>query len=88
MFWESREQADLRQWNLLPAAVEVAQLELPAGMHRVQLRVHAVNQDTLGPFSDQLEIPVTIEDGRNTFVLCFRPLGKLLGVQSNRQAGG
>ena len=88
MFWESGEQADLRQWNLLPAAVEVAQMELPAGNHRVQLQVNSANQDTPGPPADQLEIPVTVEDGRNTFVVCFRPHDTLVGVQSSTQAGG
>lgn len=82
MFWESREQADLRQWNLLPAAVEVAQMRLPAGSHRVQLRVYAAGGDGTGHPSDQLEIPVNIQDGQNTFVVCFRPYDRLTGVQS------
>ena len=82
--WESREKADTRQWNLLPAAVEVAQMELPAGQHTVQLVVHSTTVDNSTHPVDQLEIPVMIEDGRNTFVLCFRLQGKLIGVQSNR----
>jgi hypothetical protein len=83
MFWESREQADLRQWNLLPAAVEVAQMKLPAGSHRVQLRVYAASRDAAGSPSDQLEIPVNIQNGQNTFVVCFRPYNRLVGVQSS-----
>jgi hypothetical protein len=82
--WESREKADLRQWNLLPAAVEVAQMELPAGQHTVTLEVHSTSVDTSTHPVDQLEIPVMIVDGRNTYVVCFRPQGKLIGVQSNR----
>jgi len=82
--WESREKADTRQWNLLPAAVEVAQMELPAGQHTVQLVVHSATVENSSHAVDQLEIPVMIEDGRNTFVVCFRLQGKLIGVQSNR----
>jgi len=82
--WESREKADLRQWNLLPAAIEVAQMELPAGQHSVKLEVHSMNSDNSAHPVDQREIPVMIEDGRNTYVVCFRPQGKLIGVQSNR----
>jgi hypothetical protein len=82
--WESREKADIRQWNLLPAAVEVAQMELPAGQHTVQLVVHSTTVDNSTHPVDQLEIPVMIEDGRNTFIVCFRLQGKLIGVQSNR----
>ncbi len=82
--WESREKADTRQWNFLPAAVEIAQMELPAGQHTVQLVVHSTNPTNSANPVDQLEIPVMIEDGRNTFVVCFRLQGKLIGVQSNR----
>lgn len=83
-FWESREQADLRHWNLLPAAIEVAQLELPAGDHTVRLQVQTENQSAAESILHEVTLPVTIENGRNTFVLCFRPENRLLGVQSNR----
>ncbi len=82
--WESREQADLRQWNLLPAAIELTQMELPAGRHIVRLEVHPSGHGTATHPIDRLELPVTIEDGHNTFVVCFRLQGKLQGVQSNR----
>lgn len=81
-FWESRERADVRHWTLLPAAIEVAQLELPVGEHRVTLQVHSATADADNPPSDQLELPVTIEDGQNTFVVCFRPQSRLVGVQT------
>ncbi|MCH2201328.1 MAG: hypothetical protein MK102_05135 [Fuerstiella sp.] len=86
LFWEAHEQADLRQWNLLPAAVEVVQMELPAGNHRVNLQVFPSNQQASGIPADQVELPVTIEDGRNTFVVCFRPYSRLAGVQCSRPA--
>lgn len=82
--WESREQADLRHWNLLPAAVEVTQFELPAGEHTVTLQVRSSTGGTDAAIADQLQLPVTIDNGRNTFVVCFQPQGKLQGVQSNQ----
>lgn len=87
MYWESREQADLRQWYLLPAAVEVVQMELPVGVHGVQLQVEAARRDKQGRCSDRLETPVRIEDGRNTFLLCFRPEDRLLAVQCSAEQG-
>lgn len=82
-FWESRERADLRHWTLLPAAIEVAQLELPAGEHQVTLQVCSAAAGSEERVSDQLQLPVVIEDGRNTFVVCFRPAGRLVGVQTS-----
>lgn len=81
--WESLEKADLRHCELLPAAIELAQLELPAGDHQVTLQVVpcTTRQDDL--VREQVQLPVTIEDGRNTFVVCFRPRDRLVGIQSN-----
>ena len=84
MIWEAHERPDLRQWNLLPAAIEVAQMELPAGNHTVRLQVFPERQQSPGRPVDQVELPVMIEDGRNTFVVCFRPRNRLVGIQCNR----
>lgn len=82
--WESRERADLRYWNLLPAAVEVTQFELPAGDHQVTLQVRSATAGTGKAIANQLQLPVTIDNGRNTFVVCYQSQGQLSGVQSNR----
>ena len=79
--WEAAEQADLRHWELLPEAIEVAQLELPAGTHLVTLDVRS--EFGPGGIRDRQEIPVTIENGRNTFVICFRPEDRLVGIHSD-----
>jgi len=81
--WESFEKADLRHCELLPAAIELAQLELPAGDHQITLQVVPCNgtQEAFG--REQLQVPITIEDGRNTFIVCFRPREKLVGIQNN-----
>ncbi len=81
--WESLEQADLRHCELLPAAVELAQLELPAGDHQVTLQVVPCNTKQDDLLREQVQLPVTIEDGRNTFVVCFRPRDRLVGIQNN-----
>ena len=39
VLWEPMERADLRQWELLPETIELAQLELPAGRHILRLTV-------------------------------------------------
>jgi len=80
--WEALEKADLRHCRLLPASVEIAQMELPVGEHQIRLQVVTNNA---GPDSrplDELQVPITINDARNTFVVCFRPQSRLVAVQS------
>ncbi len=84
VLWESRERADLRHWNLLPAGIELAQMELPAGRHSVRLQVVPSGAGDSAVVADQLEIPVTVENGRNTYVVCFRPGATLVNAQTNR----
>ena len=81
--WESLEKADLRHCELLPAAIELAQLELPVGAHQVTLQVVPCGGMLENPVTEQIQLPVKIEDGQNTFIICFRPRERLVGVQSN-----
>jgi len=81
--WEALEKPDLRHCELLPSAIELAQLELPAGEHHVTLQVVPSNGISNHHVAQQIQMPVTIEDGRNTFVVCFRPRENLLGIQAN-----
>ena len=66
--WEATEAADTRCWGLLPREIQVVRVELPVGPHDIQLTpVLASRSAVAGP-----RLPVTIEDGRNTFLLaCF-----------------
>ncbi len=68
--WEAMEKPDTRSWKLLPARVDVAMSELPAGVWQTNLNC--------GNGSSAV-IPVHIEDGRNTFVVCFIPQRSLTG---------
>ncbi|MEZ6132546.1 MAG: hypothetical protein R3C59_28100 [Planctomycetaceae bacterium] len=79
MAWEALEKADTRHLHLLPERVEVLQMELPAGRHAIDLwSAPAAGQNTLNP-AQALRVSVTIDDGRNTFVLCFRPHDRFAG---------
>ncbi len=69
--WEAMEKPDTRSWRLLPARIEVARSELPAGTWEASL-------DTSGG-SGLTRFPVHIENGRNTYVVCFVPQRSLSG---------
>ncbi len=75
VLWEATEKADTRCWGLLPDRIQVLRLELPAGQHRLGLQA-AGNHSPRG-----VEHPttVTIDDGRNTYVLACFPDAKLVG---------
>ncbi len=66
--WEATEAADTRCWGLLPREVQVVRIELPAGTHEIQLLPVLTSRGAVaGPVRS-----VTIEDGRNTYLLaCF-----------------
>ncbi len=83
MLWEGLEQTDLRYWTLLPASVEIAQMELPAGTHRITLQTVSAS-DPQAPPTHSRHITVDIEDGRNTFVVCFRPRDQFNAVHTSR----
>lgn len=68
VLWEATESADTRCWGLLPREIQVLRVELPVGHHSLQLNPVL----TSGVAVDGPETIVTIEDGRNSYVLaCF-----------------
>jgi uncharacterized protein len=75
--WEALEKADTRHLQLLPARIEVLQLTLPAGLHQLELSSGAAGER--GGKPTEVRVPVIVDDGRNTFVLCFRPHDQLAG---------
>ncbi len=70
--WEAMEKPDLRSWHLLPARIDVARTELPAGTWKTDLQV---GSGTGG----RVQVPVHIADGRNTFVVFFVPENSITG---------
>lgn len=74
--WEATESADTRCWGLLPEKIQVLRLELPAGTHALTLQ-------PMGATGYSQGVPcaanVTIDDGRNTYVLACFPTGRLAG---------
>ncbi len=72
--WEAMEQADTRSWRLLPARIDIARTELPAGQWSASLRLA---HD--GASGTPHTVPVHIEDGRNTYVVCLIPDQQITG---------
>lgn len=72
--WEALEKPDTRSWHLLPARIDVARTELPAGQWTASLACRS-------SFAGQtaVNVPVHIESGRNTWVVCFLPENSLTG---------
>ncbi len=70
--WEAIETADTRCWGTLPASIQVVRLELPIGDQEVELaprwRGHAAGQP--------MRARVTIEDGRNAYILAIFPTAR------------
>lgn len=66
--WEAIEKADTRSWRLLPARIDIARTELPAGRWSTTLQLSQYDSSS-GPQS----IPVQIENGRNTYIVCLIP---------------
>ncbi|NUQ35970.1 MAG: hypothetical protein HUU29_13645 [Planctomycetaceae bacterium] len=60
LLWTATEQADTRNWCSLPAEIQAARLELPAGEQRVDLGAG-------------MEASVRIRPGRDSYVLVLRP---------------
>ncbi|MFO0014238.1 MAG: hypothetical protein ACK553_16010 [Planctomycetota bacterium] len=73
--WEATEAADTRCWGLLPRDIQVLRVEVPAGDRRLQLA------PMLGNYFHGLPraIDVHVDDGRNTYVLCWFPDSHLPG---------
>ena len=66
--WEALEKADTRSWRLLPARIDIARTELPAGRWSITLRL-----SQSGGTRTPQTIPVHIENGRNTYIVCMVP---------------
>ncbi|HVA46085.1 MAG TPA: hypothetical protein VNH11_06895 [Pirellulales bacterium] len=73
--WEASEAADTRCWGLLPDKIQVLRLELPTGRHQVALQPVSRYGST-GAAEPQA---VTIDDGRNTYLLANFPDSRLVG---------
>lgn len=73
--WEASETADTRCWALLPDTIQVLRVELPVGDHEIMLR-------PMGPGGELLSAAntkVTIEDGRNTYLMGTLPTTQFVG---------
>lgn len=82
VLWEATETADTRCWALLPAQIQVARLELPAGKHELQLQAC---YDDLSPFGQPHSVTIDVPLHRNTYVLAnfpgSEPIGKIVVSQ-------
>jgi hypothetical protein len=66
--WEAMEKADTRSWRMLPARIDIARTELPVGHWSTILRL-----SNAGSPRTAQTVPVHIEDGRNTYIVCLIP---------------
>lgn len=68
--WAASEKADLRCWGLLPREIQVLRAELPLGPQRIELSPVSYQ----GTFvAEPIPYTVTIQDGRNSFVIVTAP---------------
>jgi len=89
MVLQSLETADTRSWNLLPAEIQVVRLEVPAGEHRITLQPMSrifsmarrgyILSETSVRVGHEQSRTITIEPGRNTYVLANFPGDELVG---------
>jgi hypothetical protein len=73
ILWESFETADTRCWNLLPAEIQIARLEVPAGEHQIALKSLSGSSD------NDYRKTIRVDAGRNTYILANFPSGELVG---------
>ena len=73
--WEATENADTRCWGLLPDVIQVLRIELAVGDHDIGLR--PVSQ--AGEFESSANTTVTINDGRNSYVMGILPAARFVG---------
>ncbi len=89
IIWEASETADTRCWNLLPAEIQVARIELPAGEHNLSLQTssrvyslssagYIVTPDSV-PIGSAASRTIRVQEGRNTYVLANFPNNRLIG---------
>jgi hypothetical protein len=74
--WEATERADTRCWGLLPSKIQVLRLELPVGQYPLSLAPHSARGTACGP---AVSADVTIQDGRNSYVLATFPGPQIVG---------
>lgn len=67
--WEATETADTRCWGLLPREIQIARLELPAGVQQLHLEPIFASQ----PVAAGTVCEVSVKDGRNSYVLGYWP---------------
>lgn len=67
--WEAVQHADTRCWSLLPGAIQVLRLELPAGVHDVAVAAADGGASHCAP----RHVRVRIEAGRDAHVLVIAP---------------
>jgi uncharacterized protein len=67
--WEAIEVADTRCWGTLPASIQVVRLEIPVGVHAVELRPAWRGS----PVGAPVTVTVEIEDDRNAYCVAFFP---------------
>lgn len=77
--WEALEKADTRHLQLLPERIEVLQMELPEGQHVIQLSTTLDGAPDSASSRNSIGVPVVIDDGRNTLLVCFRPKDRFAG---------
>jgi hypothetical protein len=73
--WEATETADTRCWGLLPRDIQVLRVEVPSGDRRLQLAPMLGNYFHGAPRA----IDVHVDDGRNSYVLCWFPDSQTAG---------
>jgi hypothetical protein len=89
IIWEATETADTRCWNLLPAEIQVARIELPAGEHNLTLqtssRVYSLSSFGYIPTADSVPTgtsatrTIRVQEAHNTYVLANFPNNRLIG---------
>ncbi len=67
LIWTSTESADTRSWSSLPASIQVARIELPAGQHRLVL-------------GDGTSQEIDIQAATDSYLMMLRPNLRLQGT--------
>jgi hypothetical protein len=75
--WQASERADTRSWSLLPDTIQVARLELPAGDQAIAIEPLDHKGGRIGR---SVSVPVTVRDGRDTFVFVQSPDAGIVGT--------
>lgn len=75
VIWEASEVADTRCWGLLPDTIQVLRIEVPAGVHEIELQPASGT----GPKGATETATVEVADGRNTYVMVNFPGERMTG---------